>query len=128
LALRTEELAGGGHRTSDELLLDALQAPGRFATIDHAASRAAGRLAQTLAEVAEKASSAATIEELLWHVWERSGLAAGWRQQALGAGILAAEANRNLDGILALFTAAKRFVEREPDAPATAFLTGVLDA
>ena len=33
LALRSEELAGGGNRSSDELLVDALQAPGRFATM-----------------------------------------------------------------------------------------------
>jgi superfamily I DNA/RNA helicase/RecB family exonuclease len=128
LALRTEELAGGGHRTSDELLVEALEAPGRLATIDHAAARAAAKLAGTLAELATRAAEGATIEELLWLVWERSGLATTWRQQALGAGILAAEANRNLDGILALFTAAKRFVEREPESPATVFLTGVLDA
>lgn len=128
LALRTEELAGDGHRTSDELLVEALQAPGRFATIDHAAARAAAKLAETLAELAVQAAGGATIEELLWLVWERSGLAVTWRQQALGSGILAAEANRNLDGILALFTAAKRFVEREPDSLATVFLTGVLDA
>ncbi|MBB5633863.1 superfamily I DNA/RNA helicase/RecB family exonuclease [Cryobacterium mesophilum] len=128
LALRTEELAGGGHRTSDELLVEALQAPGRFATIDHAAARSAGRLAETLAELAAGAAGGSSIEELLWLAWDRSGLAATWRQQALGAGILAAEANRNLDGVLALFTAAKRFVEREPESPATVFLTGVLDA
>ncbi|GAA3749140.1 hypothetical protein GCM10022239_25600 [Leifsonia bigeumensis] len=128
LALRTEELAGDGHRTSDELLVEALSAPGRFATIDHAAARTAAKLAETLAELAAQATGGATIEELLWFVWERSGLAVTWRQQALGAGILAAEANRNLDGILALFTAAKRFVEREPDSPAMVFLTGVFDA
>ncbi|HEU4849755.1 MAG TPA: ATP-dependent DNA helicase [Terrimesophilobacter sp.] len=128
LALRTEELAGDGHRTSDELLVEALSAPARFATIDHAAARMAAKLAETLAELAAQATGGATIEELLWFVWERSGLAVTWRQQALGAGILAAEANRNLDGILALFTAAKRFVEREPDSPAMVFLTGVLDA
>ncbi len=128
LALRTEELAGGGHRSSDELLVEALSARGRFVTIDHGAARAAGRLAESLADLAEQAAGGATIEELLWLVWERSRLADGWRQQALGAGILAAEANRNLDGVLALFTAAKRFVEREPDSPATVFLTSVLDA
>ena len=31
------------------------------------------------------------------------------------SGIAAAEANRNLDGVVALFTAAKRFAERRPD-------------
>ena len=128
LALRAEELSGDGHRGSDELLVEALAAPGRFATIDHRTARSADLLAATLSETRTLAGSGGTIEELLWLVWDRSRLAEAWRQQALSAGILAAEANRNLDGILALFTAAKRFVEREPDAPATAFLESVLDA
>ncbi len=128
LALRTEELAGGGARAGDELLVEALQAPGRLATIDHRAARAASRLAETLAEVHAAADAGATIEELLWLVWERSGRAPLWQAQALGSGILSAEANRNLDGVLALFTAAARFVEREPGSPASSFLEAVLDA
>ncbi len=128
LALRTEELAGGGSRSADELLVEALEAPGRLATIDHRAARAAAKLAESLAEVAAEARSGASVEELLWLVWDRSGRADVWRTQALGSGILSVEANRSLDGILALFTAAKRFVEREPDSPASVFLEAVLDA
>jgi len=128
LALRAEELAGDGNRSSDELLVDALSAPGRFATIDHRIGRSADRLATVLAELRAHNAEHATIEELLWHAWERSGLADPWRDQALGAGITAAEANANLDGILALFTAAKRFVERRPDDAAVLFLDAVLDA
>lgn len=125
LALRAEEVAGGGSRPADELLVEALSAPGRLVTIEHRVARAAEKLAETLALVATTEGS---IEELLWLVWERSGLARSWRDQALGAGMTAAEANRNLDGIVALFTAAKRYVERWPGTPATAFLANVLDA
>ncbi len=128
LALRTEELAGGGNRPGDELLVEALEAPGRLATIDHRSARSAAKLAETLAEVASATARGATAEELLWLVWERSGRSEVWRTQALSSGILAAEANRSLDGILALFTAAKRFVEREPGSPASVFLSAVLDA
>jgi len=128
LALRTEELAGGNNRSSDELLVEALSGPGRFATIDHRVARHAERLAVTLAELGAAFAERSTIEELLWLAWERSGLAKTWFDQALSAGILAAEANQNLDGILALFTAAKRFVERQPTNPATVFLDNVLDA
>lgn len=128
LALRAEELAGGGNRTGDNLIVDGLASPGRFATIDHRVARNADRLATTLAAVRELAGSGGTVEELLWLAWERSGLAGTWLEQALGAGITAAEANRNLDGIVALFTAAKRFVERQPGAPASLFLDAVLDA
>lgn len=128
LALRTEELAGGGSRASDELLVEALEAPGRLVTIDHRAARVAIRLAEILAEVSAASERGATIEELLWLAWERSGRAEVWRTQALGSGILAAEANRSLDGMLALFTTAKRFVEREPGSPASVFLTALLEA
>ena len=128
LALRAEELAGEGNRSSDLLLVEALAAPGRFATIDHRIGRSAERVATMLAAVRASAESGATIEELLWLVWERSGLAKTWFEQALGTGIVAAEANRHLDGVVALFTAAKRFVEREPGRPASDFLVNVLDA
>jgi superfamily I DNA/RNA helicase/RecB family exonuclease len=125
LALRADEVAGGGTRAADDLLVEALSAPGRFATIDHRVGRQAERLAETLALLA---ASDGSIEELLWLGWERSGLARSWRDQALGAGITAAEANRNLDGIVALFTAAKRFSELRPDDAPSIFLDNVLDA
>ncbi|WP_167138955.1 ATP-dependent DNA helicase [Diaminobutyricimonas sp. TR449] len=128
LALRTEELAGGGNRSSDELLIEALAAPGRFTTIDHRIGRAAERLAVTLHQVRERHEAGDSIEELLWLVWERSRLAPTWFEQALSAGVTAAEANRNLDGIMAVFTAARRFVEREPERPPRAFLDTLFDA
>jgi superfamily I DNA/RNA helicase/RecB family exonuclease len=128
LALRAEEISGGGNRGSDDLLVEALSGQGRFATIDHRIGRSADRLAQTLASLAERAELRDTIEELLWLAWERSGVAAVWLDQALSAGITSAEANANLDGILALFTAAKRFVERRPDDEAVLFLDAVLGA
>jgi superfamily I DNA/RNA helicase len=109
LSLRAEELAHGGIRPSGELLVEALQAPGGFATIDSAPGRAAARLAETLAQLR---AADATIEELLWLAWERSRLAEPWRQLALGSGIPAAEANRDLDAVVALFAAAKDYVER----------------
>ncbi|MCU1406941.1 MAG: ATP-dependent helicase [Glaciihabitans sp.] len=128
LALRAEEIAGGGTRSSDELLVDGLSAPGRFSMIDHRVGRNADRMAKTLAVLLELSHNGGTIEELLWLAWERSGLADVWFEQALSAGITAAEANSNLDGVLALFTAAKRFVERQPTTPASVFLDAVLDA
>jgi superfamily I DNA/RNA helicase/RecB family exonuclease len=127
LALRAEELAGDGNRPSDVLLVEALEAPSGFATIDHRIGRSADRLAKTLGEL-HAAAGTSTIEELFWLAWDRSGLGPLWREQALGSGITAAEANTNLDGILALFTAAKRFVERRPDDEPRLFLDAVLDA
>ncbi|MGV8969341.1 MAG: ATP-dependent helicase [Microbacteriaceae bacterium] len=128
LALRAEELAGGGNRASDELLVEGLSAPGRFATIDMRVARQADKLAILLASLRQRSDTGDTIEELLWLGWDSSGLAPVWKEQALSAGILATEANTALDGIVALFTAARRFVERQPGTPASVFLEAVLDA
>lgn len=126
LALRHEELAGGGDRTGDELLVEALAAPGGFDTIDAAPARRAARLAKLLAAARAEAARGRTVEELLWSVWNASALAAEWGPQAAGTGVLADEANRSLDAAVALFAAAQRFVEREPDAPAVRFIDEVL--
>jgi superfamily I DNA/RNA helicase/RecB family exonuclease len=127
LALRHEELAAGGIRTADELLVDALSAPGGFETIDAAVGRRGARLAKLLAE-ARRVAASGTIEEVLWAIWEGSGLATEWGVQARGTGVLAEEANRSLDAAVALFAAATRYVEREPDAPASRFIDEVLSS
>ncbi|HWH25742.1 MAG TPA: PD-(D/E)XK nuclease family protein [Pseudolysinimonas sp.] len=126
--LRAEELDGGGTRTADALLVEALGDPARFATIDHAVGRAARKLATLLAAVRESHAAGGSAEEVLWAAWEGAGVAEAWRRQALGGGIAADEANRALDGIVALFTAARRYVERMPTGTADAFLSEVLDA
>jgi superfamily I DNA/RNA helicase/RecB family exonuclease len=125
LAMRASELEAGGDRSADELLVEALAQPGTFALIDHRVGRAAERLAGTLDALRTAGGS---IEQLLWIAWERSGLARTWYTQAMGSGLPADEANRNLDGIVALFTTAKRFAERRPDEPPAVFLADVLDA
>lgn len=128
VALRTEEVAAGGARAADALLVEAVSEPGRLATIDHRIARDADRLARTLHAVRVASAAGAGAEELLWTVWERTGVGARWRQAASGTGVAASEANRNLDGVVALFTVAKRFGEREPDSPPSVFLARMLDA
>jgi superfamily I DNA/RNA helicase/RecB family exonuclease len=122
VALRHEELAGDGARSTDELLVDALQHPARLASIDTRVARQAAHLAETIRAAREEADGGATIEELLWGIWSRSKLDTLWYEQSLGSGIVADEANHNLDAMVALFSTAKRFVERTPDNPPGVFL------
>ncbi|CAN5350749.1 ATP-dependent DNA helicase [soil metagenome] len=122
LSLRHEELGGGGNRTAEVLLREVLEAPGRLATIDSSPARKVARLADSLGAVRELHRSGASIEDLLWLLWSRSPLPDLWLAQSKGSGILADEANRNLDGIVGVFTAAKRYVERSPHRPATEFV------
>lgn len=128
LALRAEEIAGGGTRSADALLVEALSGVGRFATIDSRFAARAGRFAASLAAAHRDAEAGLSIEEILWGLWERSHLAETWAAQSRGHGILAAEADRHLDGVVALFTSAKRFVERSPEAQAVTFLEAMLGA
>ncbi|MFD1720211.1 PD-(D/E)XK nuclease family protein [Amnibacterium endophyticum] len=126
LSLRVEELGGGGARSAGELLVDALGAPERLATIPN--GRRAARLAETMAAVRAADGAGASAEELLWLVWEASGLAGPWRERALAEGVASAEANRDLDGVVALFAAAARAAERAPLDPAAVFVSGQLAA
>ncbi|GAA4179482.1 ATP-dependent DNA helicase [Gryllotalpicola koreensis] len=129
LALRHEELAGDGSRPGDVLLAEALADPAALVTVeDMGPGRAARKLAQTLQTARGQAGRGATIEELLWTLWDTSGLAATWSRQAARGGVVGDEANRDLDGVVALFAAAKRFVERSPGRPPGDFVTELLEA
>ena len=121
-ALRHEELAGGGDRGANDLVVEALRHPAGLTTVDTRVGRAGHAVAKNLHATAAAALAGETIEELLWGAWQRSGLEKTWFDQALGSGIVAEEANRHLDAVVALFSAAKRFVERTPDVPAAVFL------
>ncbi|WP_166983337.1 ATP-dependent DNA helicase [Paramicrobacterium fandaimingii] len=126
--LRNEDIAGGGTSTPAELIVQAFGHPNGFATIDSASARRAGRFAAALDSARQCAAGGGSIEEVLWTIWTASGRAESWGAQALGTGLAADEANRHLDAVMALFTAAKRFVERSPENPAEGFLDEVFSA
>ncbi|MFC8193436.1 ATP-dependent helicase [Cellulomonas sp. NPDC057328] len=126
-ALRAEELAGGGGRSSDALLVEALEAPGRAATLAPHVARPVERLAAVL-EAGRQAVAApgADVEAVLWAVWHRAGLAEPWRRVALAGGAAGERADRDLDAVLALFKAAEVFVDRNPQATPSTFVDWVL--
>src|SRR5690606_5530242 len=130
--LRHVELADGGSTPASELLRQAMAFPAHFAFIDAPEARAAARFAGTLAEVAAAVEAKETIHELLWRVWDRaraldgSKLAQHWREVAAQPG--GGEISRALDALVALFDAAKRFVERTPLESAEAFVREILDS
>jgi superfamily I DNA/RNA helicase/RecB family exonuclease len=126
-ALRQQELDGDGDRSADELLVEALTVPGALLMIETRTARRAAAFADSLRAASVDYRGGATIEELLWGLWQRSGLATSWLEQSRGTGIVADEANHNLDAVVALFSAAQRFVERTPDAPPVLFLEHLVD-
>ncbi|WP_374946505.1 ATP-dependent helicase [Agreia sp.] len=126
-ALRQLEFESGGHRTGSELLVEALKLPLVLARIEPRLGRKARLLASMIARASEAASTEASVEELLWQIWQTSGVAEPWRTQSLGTGLVADEVAHDLDAVVSLFSSAKRFVERSPEAPATVFLEQLLD-
>ncbi|MFT4259020.1 ATP-dependent helicase [Microbacterium sp.] len=130
--LRHVEFEGGGSTPARELLRQAFAAPAHFDLIDAHESRAAARFATTVAEMSDAAARGETIHDLLWRVWEQSRAVDGrrlqvaWRETALQAG--GAETARALDALVALFDAAKRFVERAPNEKPEVFVRDILDS
>lgn len=67
-------------------------------------------------------------EDLLWEIWsgaltsDGSSLSEAWRRQALGGGSRGAAADRDLDAMMQLFEAARRFAERFPHSKADSFI------
>ena len=114
-------------RSADELLVAALHDPELLATIDNRTARRAAGCGASLRQARIEFEAGATIEELLWGLWQRSGLDREWKEQSAGTGIVADEANHNLDAVVALFSAAQRYVERTPSAPPVLFLEHLVD-
>ncbi|MEI3867059.1 ATP-dependent DNA helicase [Microbacterium sp. CCNWLW134] len=126
--LRHREIADGGDRSGRDLLLSAMIHPLEWELVDTREARRAAAVADTLARLREQVAQDATVHELLWTAWERSRLERAWVEQAKGHGPLADQAGRDLDAMVALFQAAKRFVERSVDADARAFIRSILDS
>lgn len=135
--LRALALAAGDRRPSGELLVEALRDPTELAAVDRrwaAPAKAVARLLATAREAA--ATPGATAEDVLWAVWQASGLAERWsaaifRASAQGEGDSgsrwrALAADHALDAIVLLFDAAARFVDRLPGARTEVFLDHVL--
>ncbi|MEV4199084.1 ATP-dependent helicase, partial [Micromonospora globbae] len=136
--LRALALAAGDRRPSGELLVEALRDPAELAGIDRRWAEPAQTVARLLATAREAAARpGATAEDVLWAVWQASGLAERWAgaitrgRPVAGEGDLARRrrveaADRDLDAVMVLFDAAARFTDRLPGARTEVFLDHVL--
>ncbi|QOC90454.1 ATP-dependent helicase [Micromonospora craniellae] len=136
--LRALALAGGDRRPSGELIVEALRDPAELAGVERRWAEPAQTVAGLLAVARETAGRpGAGVEDVLWAVWQASGLAELWsaalaRGPAVaGEGDLARRrraeaADRHLDAVLVLFDAAARFTDRLPGARTEVFLDHVL--
>lgn len=115
-----EDRAGGGSRSSGELLVDALARPEGFASLQGPEAEAAGRACAAVAAASARvATGSATVGEVTWAAWAALGVADAWRDAALAG---SARDDADLDAIIALLRAAQTFSERLPEARTEAFL------
>lgn len=103
-----------------------LREPGELLLLPEAVAAPAQRVADLLATARQEARRPnGTVEDVLWAVWQASGLAPRWQRAARGRGPGAAAAHRDLDAVVALFEAAARFVDRLPLEGPRGFLADV---
>ena len=126
-SLRREEMRGGGGRTSDALLVEALTDPLSPSGLALAGLSWEARAAQRLAAMLRAGRAAAdqpgaTAETVLWALWSVSGWSKKWADAALSGGPAGARADRDLDAIMALFQTAERYVDQLPGSTPAQFL------
>nr|WP_255375370.1 ATP-dependent DNA helicase [Saccharomonospora sp. CUA-673] len=119
--LRRLELAGGGERSSDELLVEALREGDVLAGLADAEAGPVRRVGGLLATAREASEQGLDVENVLWRVWQASGLEKRLLGQIKRGGSLAVQADRDLDAVVALFDAAGRYVDRLPRASVAGF-------
>jgi superfamily I DNA/RNA helicase/RecB family exonuclease len=79
-------------------------------------------LAAKTAERGDGEASGGTAHDVLWAVWNASGLGAAWQQASAAGGSRGAAADADLDAVVALFDAAARFTARLPQGSSRLFL------
>ncbi|MEV4647180.1 ATP-dependent DNA helicase [Saccharopolyspora sp. NPDC049357] len=121
------ESASGGSRPSGELLVEVLRDGDRLAALEDSAAEPARRVAALLRTAQESADKGQSVEETLWRVWKASGLEKRWVAQSERHGVTGAQADRDLDAIVALFDAAAQFVDRSPGNDAAGFADYLTD-
>lgn len=86
-----------------------------------------GRIRDVLVAGHAELESHGSVEEVLWALWQATGLAEHLSAVALRGGAAGSQADRDLDAMMALFDAAGDFVERRPTAGVESFVRHVAE-
>ncbi len=113
-------------RSSDEMLVAALRDARELISVDPHAAVPAERVAGLLKIARDAVRHGRTAEDVLWDIWQAAGLAERWTEASLAGGARGAQADRDLDAVVALFDHAARFVDRLPKAGAEVFLDDLI--
>ncbi len=112
--LRRLEMAAGRDRSSGELLVEVVRSADRLAALEDSESLPARRVAGLLRTARDAVARGRSVEQVLWEVWQDSGLESRWVAQAGRRGTAGMQADRDLDAIVGLFESAAKYVDRLP--------------
>ncbi|GAA4608017.1 ATP-dependent DNA helicase [Actinoallomurus liliacearum] len=120
-ALRDLSMLSGDEK-ADALLVRALNDPRELLLIHPKVREPAERVAGLIALARETVRGGGGAEDVLWAVWQESGLADRLLEQSMRGGARGAAADRDLDAVVAMFDMAARFTDRLPQAGPEVFL------
>lgn len=128
--LRLIELRNGGNRRAVELLR-ILIVPGN-AEREELLAKAQEVLTDRELDILDRVTGVleagaalyrtGSVEEVLWEIWDRTGLASRLSAISLRGGAAGSQADRDLDAMMSLFDAAGDWVERRPDSSVRSFI------
>jgi superfamily I DNA/RNA helicase/RecB family exonuclease len=95
--------------------------PGDAALLPPPVRWAVQRCARVVAAGVAALADAGSPEDVLWAVWQASGLAQQWSASSRSGGTAGAAADRDLDAVVGLFDAAARYTDRLPHESAEGF-------
>ncbi|MER5624207.1 ATP-dependent DNA helicase [Streptosporangium sp. NPDC002544] len=116
------ERAAPGPRSSGELLVAALKDARELVRVEPHVALPAERVAGLISAATEAVRQGGTAEDVLWTVWQATGLAGKWTEVSLRGGVRGTMADRDLDAVVALFDHTARFVDRLPHAGVDVFV------
>ncbi|MFI6456522.1 ATP-dependent helicase [Streptosporangium amethystogenes] len=111
-----------GPRSSGELLVAALKDARELVRVEPHVALPAERVAGLISAATEAVRQGGTAEDVLWAVWQATGLARKWTDVSLRGGVRGTMADRDLDAVVALFDHTARFVDRLPHAGVDVFV------
>ncbi|MEV4379069.1 ATP-dependent DNA helicase [Streptosporangium sp. NPDC049644] len=111
-----------GPRSSGELLVAALKDARELVRVEPHVALPAERVAGLISAATEAVRQGGTAEDVLWTVWQATGLAGKWTDVSLRGGVRGTMADRDLDAVVALFDHTARFVDRLPHAGVDVFV------
>nr|WP_149361230.1 ATP-dependent DNA helicase [Lolliginicoccus suaedae] len=129
---RRAEMRRGGDRDSAELLAllitaedDDADAEGLRRDLTRAEAAPINRVRTVLRRARRAERRGRGVEDVLWEAWSATGLQQQWLASALRGGAAGAQADRDLDAIVALFDAAASYVDRLPGGSLAGFVEHV---